>query len=210
MDRPNILLIMSDQMKATASHLYGNTFCQTPSLAKLAQEGVLFQHAFTPHPLCVPARVSLWTGQYPHSHGARRNETLMPPDAQHAFKIWHDEGYRLGLIGKNHCLAEPSDLALFDVWCELGHAGSPLDATTRGMEWHRPPEAVARAHSVRRNMPTINPRFSYAATDFPLEDYSTALIARQTELYLEQHASAGRGGCSLCPVGYLPRPSRAL
>ena len=60
MDRPNILMIMTDQQKATASHLYGSTFCQTPNLERLAQQGVLFQHAFTPHPLCVPARVA-WT-----------------------------------------------------------------------------------------------------------------------------------------------------
>jgi len=187
-DRPNILLIMSDQMKATASHLYGNTFCQTPGLEKLAQEGVRFQHAFTPHPLCVPARVSLWTGQYPHSHGARRNETLMPAEARHAFKIWREEGYGLGLIGKNHCFSEPSDLALFDVWCEISHTGIPRGAVNKGMEWPRPSESIAQAHSVRNNMPSISPRFSYAASDFPLEDYSTALIARQTEIYLERHA----------------------
>ena len=68
-DRPNVLLIMSDQMKATASHIYGNRFCETPSLARLADEGVRFEHAFTPHPLCVPARVSLWTSQFPHNMG---------------------------------------------------------------------------------------------------------------------------------------------
>ena len=93
MAQPNVVVIMADQLKATASHLYGNTFCETPSMARLAEEGVLFEHAFTPHPLCVPARVSLWTGQYPHSHGARRNETLMPPDAVHAFQIWKGAGY---------------------------------------------------------------------------------------------------------------------
>ncbi|MCB0140674.1 MAG: sulfatase-like hydrolase/transferase, partial [Caldilineaceae bacterium] len=76
--RPNILLIMTDQQKATSSHLYGNTFCPTPNLARLAESGVLYRHAFTPHPLCMPARISFWTGQWPHSHGGRRNETPMP------------------------------------------------------------------------------------------------------------------------------------
>ena len=38
-ERPNILVIMTDQQKATASHLYGNTFCQTPSMERLAREG---------------------------------------------------------------------------------------------------------------------------------------------------------------------------
>ena len=40
-DKPNVLVIMSDQQKATASHLYGNTFCQTPSMQRLADERVV-------------------------------------------------------------------------------------------------------------------------------------------------------------------------
>jgi arylsulfatase A-like enzyme len=42
MDRPNVLLIMADQLKATASHLYGNTFCHTPAMEQLATaDGVM-------------------------------------------------------------------------------------------------------------------------------------------------------------------------
>lgn len=187
MPQPNILVIMADQMKATASHLYGNPFCQTPGLERLAHEGVLFRQAFTPHPLCVPARVSLWTSQYPHTHGARRNETLMPPDARHAFELWKDAGYHIGLIGKNHCFDQPHDLALFDTWCEISHGGLPKAAPSKGMAWFRSHEGIEAAHAVRRNMPSISPRFSYAATDFPLDDYSTGLIAGQTVRFLEAH-----------------------
>ena len=102
-DRPNILVIMTDQQRATASHLYGNTFCQTPSMERLAADGVLFEMAITPHPLCVPARISFWTSQFPHSHGGRRNQTLMPAGATHAWQLWKEAGYATGLIGKNHC-----------------------------------------------------------------------------------------------------------
>ncbi len=187
MARPNVIVIMSDQMKATASHLYGNPFCETPNLARLSAEGVRFEHACTPHPLCVPARVSLWTGQYPHSHGARRNETFMPADALHAFDVWKAEGFHLGLIGKNHCFAEVEDLALFDTWCELGHGGLPAGARARGMEWVRPVAAIEAAHATRRRMPAVSPRFSYAASDWPEENYGTAAIAAQTARFLEEH-----------------------
>jgi arylsulfatase A-like enzyme len=186
MDRPNVLLIMADQLKATASHLYGNTFCQTPAMERLAQDGVLFEHAFTPHPLCVPARVSMWTAQYPHTHGARLNETLMPAGAQHAARIWKQAGYHLGLIGKNHCFAQPDDLALFDTWCEIEHYGLPEKKPTRGMEWFRPPESIESAHTVRHNMPRQTAHFGYATSDYPLEDYSTGLVAGQTVRFLEQ------------------------
>ena len=100
---PNVIVIMTDQQKATSSHLWGNTFCETPALASLAGDGVLFDCAVTPHPLCGPARQSLWTSQFPHSHGGRRNQTLMSPHAVHAFQIWKEAGYHNGLIGKNHC-----------------------------------------------------------------------------------------------------------
>jgi len=184
-DQPNVIVIMSDQMKATASHLYGNTFCETPSLARMADEGVLFQHAFTPHPLCVPARVSLWTSQYPHSHGARRNQTLMPNDAVHAFKLWRDAGYHTGLIGKNHCFETPEDVDGFDVWCEVGHGGMPGSAETKGLPWWRPIEGIRAAHSVRRTMPHQSPRFGYATSDAPLGDQVTGLLAGQAVRYLE-------------------------
>ena len=103
MDRPNVLVIMSDQQKATASHLYGNSFCQTPAMERLADDGVLFEHAITPHPLCMPARVSFWASQFPHTHGGRRNQTPMPAGVEHAWEIWKNAGYTTGLIGKNHC-----------------------------------------------------------------------------------------------------------
>jgi len=186
-EQPNVIVIMSDQMKATASHLYGNPFCETPALARLAEEGVLYEHAFTPHPLCVPARVSLWTSQYPHSTGARRNETLMPPDAVHAFELWKAQGYHTGLIGKNHCFETPEDLALFDVWCELSHGGLPRDPEPRGLPWWRPLDAIGEAHALRRTLVPQSPRFGYATSDAPLEDQSSGLLAGQAVRYLETY-----------------------
>lgn len=183
----NTIVIMVDQMKATASHLYGNAFCETPSMARLADDGILYRHAITPHPLCMPARVSFWTSQFPHSHGGRRNQTPMPAGAVHAFQLWKAAGYHTGLIGKNHCFECAEDLALFDTWCQISHGGRHRDEVTKGMDWFRPLDGIDRAHSVRRNMPKQSPRFDYAASDFPLEDYSTGLVAGQTVRFLEQH-----------------------
>ena len=190
MDRknlPNVILIMTDQQKASASHLYGSSFCRTPALERLAQEGVICEQAFTPQPLCVPARIALWTGQYPHTHGARTNERLMAPGTMHAARLYKEAGYHLGLIGKNHCFGEPADLALFDTWCEISHEGLPENAACRGMQWYRSLDGIRAAHAIRRDMPWINSHFSFAITRFPLEDYSTGLIAGQTVRFLETH-----------------------
>jgi arylsulfatase A-like enzyme len=183
---PNVIVIMADQQKATSSHLWGNSFCETPALAAMAEQGVLFDCAITPHPLCGPARQSLWTSQYPHSHGGRRNQTLMPSDAVHAFKVWKEAGYHNGLIGKNHCFVGEQDLELFDTWCEVGHGGITEDST-RGMEWFRDREGIDAAHDARQNMTPQSPRFSYDTNEGPLEDSGTGLVAGQTVRFLEQH-----------------------
>ncbi|MGA1198703.1 MAG: sulfatase, partial [Candidatus Latescibacterota bacterium] len=151
-------------------------------------DGVLFKHAITPHPLCVPARISFWTSQFPHSHGSRRNETLMPPDAVHAFQLWKEAGYHCGLIGKNHCFKTDEDVALFDTWCEMGHGGvNEAMLKTKGLEWVQPHEAILEAHATRRNLPHKTPRFAYGATDAPLACYSSGLLAAQTTRFLEVH-----------------------
>lgn len=186
--QPNIVVIMTDQQKATASHLYGNPNCVTPNLERLANEGVRYEYAYTPHPLCMPARVSFWTGQYPHNHGSRRNETPMRQGAPHLFRIWHEAGYHTGLIGKNHCFAEADDLDCFDTWCEISHGGLPEQAETKGMDWFRPRVGVDAAHALRRTMTPQSPRFAYAVSDhLPLEDHGTGLVCGQTERFLEAH-----------------------
>ena len=167
-ERPNILVIMTDQQKATASHLYGNVDCVTPNLERLAQSGVLYEQATTPHPLCMPARVSFWTGQWPHSHGSRRNETPMAPGSTHAARLWHDAGYHVGLIGKNHCFADAADLACFDTWCEISHGGLPADATTRGMAWFRPREGVDAAARTAPHDAAAEPAFCLRHQRFSL------------------------------------------
>ena len=55
------------------------------------------------------------------------------------------------------------------------------------MEWFRPIDGIRAAHELQRTMKPQNPRFGYATSDFPLEDYSTGLIAGQTVRFLEAH-----------------------
>ena len=110
-------------MKSNALKMYSDVGIDTPHLETLADQGVMFENAVTPHPLCVPARVSMMTSRYPHSTGSRRNETLMPPNQLHSFRIWKELGYTTGLFGKNHCFIQNSDLNLIDVRCELSHIG---------------------------------------------------------------------------------------
>ena len=195
--RPNVVCIMVDQMKWSALRMYSEFGIPMPSLERLASRGVTYRHAFTPHPLCVPARTSMMTARYPHSTGCRRNETLMPAHETHAFNIWRDAGYTTGLIGKNHCFDRQEDLALFDVLCEISHGGLPDGrAENRGMDWQRPVSAINEAHSERSSLRdnAQSPRIAYAVTDHPIEDYGTAVVTSQTEAFLERAAAGDTFG----------------
>lgn len=198
--RTNVVFIMADQMKWSALRMYSEIGIETPSLERLAASGVMFRHAITPHPLCVPARVSIMTSRYAHSTGCRRNETLMPEDELHAFRIWKEAGYVAALIGKNHCFVEQSDLDLFDVRCEISHRGLPQGGYlgeipgNKGMEWVVPEHIINQAHSTRCNMPRQSPTISYAVSDHPIEGYGTNVITAQAEAFLERYAAGSAFG----------------
>ena len=186
--QPNIVFIVADQLKWSALRLYSELGIKTPAIERLAKEGVTYKYAITPHPLCVPARTSMMTGRYPHSTGCRLNETLMPPNTNHAFKIWKDNNYFTGLIGKNHCFTDSDDLALFDVRCEISHTGLPTggyvgeNIGVQGMEWGYSNEQITLAHKTRKTLQTNtqSPTIAYACSDYPLEHYSSSLIASQS------------------------------
>lgn len=192
-----MLFIVSDQLKWSGLRMYSEIGVETPSLERLAERGVTYRHAITPHPLCVPARTSMMTGRYPHSTGCRRNETLMPASETHAFQIWRDAGYTTGLIGKNHCFVTEDDLALLDVRCDISHGGLPQRdyaggvPGTQGMEWVRPIDAINRAHEARASLSDNrqSPTIAYAVSDFPIEDYGSSVITAQTEAFLDKVAT---------------------
>lgn len=72
-EKPNILFIFTDQHRLSAVGCYGETPCQTPNIDKLAQTGIRFETAYTVCPVCSPARATVMTGLYPHSHGVCSN-----------------------------------------------------------------------------------------------------------------------------------------
>jgi iduronate 2-sulfatase len=65
----NVVLIMSDDLTATALSCYGNTVCKTPNIDRLAQRGTRFTRAYCQGTYCGPSRASLMSGYYPHATG---------------------------------------------------------------------------------------------------------------------------------------------
>ena len=107
-DRPNILVILSDQQRSDSLACYGNVFVHSPNIDRLASEGVRFLDAFTPFPLCTPARASLWTGTYPHLHDIMDcvygidDAFERSPAPTTVFDRLSEAGYLVGYFGKWH------------------------------------------------------------------------------------------------------------
>ena len=76
MTQPNLLILMSDEHQARALGCAGHPFVQTPNLDALAARGMRFTDAYTPSPICVPARASFATSQPVHK--TRMWDNAMP------------------------------------------------------------------------------------------------------------------------------------
>ncbi|MFP4378701.1 MAG: sulfatase, partial [Spirochaetales bacterium] len=189
MSKPNIVVIMADQLKASAIGLYGNEACPTPHLQELAQAGVAYEHAITPHPLCVPARVAFWTGKYPHETGARRNETLMPRGYDHGFRRLKGLGYHCALIGKNHCFQERDYEDVFDTWLELGHFGAVDNGWHKG-DWGVDIEALRALHDDQLGgFDGPDRHLQCFAPDCSDDEHTTGAAATATASFIEKQSA---------------------
>ena len=73
---PNIIIIVLDTARASNLSPYGYEKDTTPNLAELADEGVVYEKAFTPSPWSLPSHTSLFTGVYPSKHGAHELQCI--------------------------------------------------------------------------------------------------------------------------------------
>ena len=104
--KPNILVVLVDQMRYHAMEPAGNTQIHTPNLNKLAEEGVNFTNAVSNIPVCTPARACLLTGLYPLTHSVLTNNSMLPHDIPSMGTLLKKQGYDTAYIGKWHLAGE--------------------------------------------------------------------------------------------------------
>jgi arylsulfatase A-like enzyme len=100
--RPNILVILSDQLRRQALGCYGNCDVATPHMDALAKSGVRFSNACSTYPVCVPFRFSLMTGEYAHTRFVPRSDWRMSPAERTLADEFNDAGYETFYVGKWH------------------------------------------------------------------------------------------------------------
>jgi len=96
--RPNLLLITLDTVRADRCSAYGHRRPTTPTLERLASEGVLFEQAYAPLPATLPSVSTMFTGQRPRSHGVERNGEVLPEAAVTLAERLAAAGYRTSAV----------------------------------------------------------------------------------------------------------------
>ncbi len=127
--RPNIVVILVDDLRWDELGCMGHPFVKTPQIDRIAREGAAFRNAFATTPLCSPVRASLLTGLYAHGHGIVDN-TNRSQDS-HRLKTFPRElqrsGYETGYVGKWHMGNDPTARPGFDYWVSIKGQGATTD-----------------------------------------------------------------------------------
>lgn len=100
--RPNILIILSDQLRRQALGCYGDPDARTPHVDRLARDGVRFQNACSTYPICVPFRFTFMTGEYAHTRLVPGIEWAMSPAERTLADELNEAGYDTAWVGKWH------------------------------------------------------------------------------------------------------------
>lgn len=127
--RPNILLVVVDDLRFDDFGAAGHPFARTTHLDRLAREGAQFKNFFAVTPLCSPSRANILTGLETRHHGILDNTDRSP--RSHALPTFarnlHAAGYHTGFIGKWHMGNDPTPRPGFDYWVAMKGQGEVAD-----------------------------------------------------------------------------------
>ena len=218
-DRPNVIVITTDQQRLDSLSCMGSSFVRTPNLDRLAHDGVLFRRAYCTNPVCTPSRASIFSGFQVSRHGAWNVGTKIPADIPLLTHRLAALGYRTHGIGKMHF--QPFGTVESEESLERWNAGEALTRgpyygfetmelacghTTYGMtgtygEWVLEQVAGNRAalDGFRQSRRLVEPEFGGAAyeTSLPWRLQNSVWTAERACAFLRDHhreagGSAGR------------------
>ncbi|SEE25770.1 arylsulfatase [Ruania alba] len=135
-DRPNIVVVCTDQWRGDALSVAGHPIVKTPTLDRFANRGVRFTNAYSATPTCVPARMALMSGLSQHAHGRLGYQDGIPFDADPTLpSALRDAGYQTQAIGKMHYSPERVRIGFDDVTLHDGYLHAAR-GKERGVEWY--------------------------------------------------------------------------
>ncbi len=177
--RPNVILIIADDMAWDDCGAHGNRNVRTPHIDALAREGMRFDRAFVTASSCSPSRASIITGRYPHATGAEELHWPLPADQVTFVEKLKASGYWTAAAGKWHLGDAVKDR--FDVVREADPSGFQLGAGKDAKLTAQGPGAAQSGCDqwvpVLRERPRERPFFLWLAALDPHRDYQPGAIA---------------------------------
>jgi arylsulfatase A-like enzyme len=165
--KPNVVFVFADQWRAQAAGVAGDPNVRTPTVDRMAAQGIRFTTAVSTCPVCSPYRASLLTGRYPLTHGVFLNDVPLGAEAVSIANAFKSAGYHTGYIGK---------------WHVDGHGRSAFIPPERrqGFEFWR---AMECTHNYNRSC-------YYADENARLlwDGYDAAAQTREAQGYIRQHS----------------------
>ncbi|MGY0580173.1 MAG: sulfatase family protein [Paraglaciecola chathamensis] len=185
--RPNIILIVADDLNWDDLGAYGNTGVKTPNLDKLAKNGMRFDSAFLTASSCSPSRASMITGRYPHNTDAEQLHWPLPKEQLTVSQTLRDAGYWTAAAGKWHLgedtkqrfdevreskygIDEPSGSAQWVPLLEMRPKEKPFFLWLASWDSHRPFYQGEYPHSHSQEDVRLPPY--YPATELYMNDFA--------------------------------------
>jgi arylsulfatase len=140
-ERPNIILITTDQQRGDTIGTLAPAFMRTPHMDVLAREGIFFSRAYADCPICVPSRVTIMNGQHALTHGMTGNgpSTQVLNEATTLPTLLRQAGYQTAAIGKMHFTPERARhgfeemIIPTDYYRWMSRSGNPLQPMRHGL-----------------------------------------------------------------------------
>lgn len=180
----HLLILFTDQQRYDTIAAFGNPQIQTPHLDALAKDSVVFERCITPSPVCVPARLSMLSGQYPARTGCNNNNTDRAYNGAGFYGRITAQGYQSCCVGKMH--------NLWDVYGPMGFESrhSQEEIAAEGDEYMRDIREkypwVFDYHGMRSEM-YYTPQIS----QLPPEDHPTQWVGDRSVDFI-QHCAPDR------------------
>ncbi len=212
---PNIIFIFSDDHALNAISAYSDNLISTPSIDRLASEGMLFTNCFCANSICAPSRATVLTGKYSHMNGVRDNADRFDSSQVTFPKLLQQHGYQTAILGKWHLKSQPTGFDYWEVLPDQGDYYNPTFITAtdttrysgyatriitdKGMDWlerrdkSRPFLLMVQHKAPHRNwMPEVEKVREYSQKTFPepatlYEDYSGSIPRSTQEMTIAHH-----------------------
>ncbi|MEC8989080.1 MAG: sulfatase-like hydrolase/transferase, partial [Verrucomicrobiota bacterium] len=185
-DRPNIILIITDQQRLDTINALGFEHVDTPNLDRLVHEGVTFRNCYITAPSCASARASLFTGYYPHTTGILKNADTW----QHSWvELLNQSGYHCVNVGKMHTFPYDSKCGFHERYV-VENKDRYLEGRYFYDEWDKALRArglVKQQRELYRKRADYDQCLGAFTWDLPEETHSDNFVGDLAKWWLQSH-----------------------